>query len=332
MDAPDTHLANERPLKDTSISLVLGSGGARGLAHIGVIRALERAGAEIRTVAGSSMGALVGGIYAAGRLDAYEEWVCGLEQSDVLGLVDWTFSGGGLIKGRKIINHLSDIIGEFDIEQLDIDFTAVAVDLDLGREVWLDRGPLFDAIRASIAIPGVFRPHHYRGRTLVDGGILNPVPIAPTLRAMNQWTVVTDVNGPSEYPAPLGEAETERDSDDSSGMMARVREFMNGWRDSDQNKKQDDENASRPGLMAVMMRALDIMEAAIARHHMAIFRSDLVITIPKNTCLVHEFHRAREVIDYGQQRAEQAITALNTSRHPDPARDRQLLEKHHAGR
>jgi NTE family protein len=296
---------HRKPLAGQSVSLVLGSGGARGLAHIGVIRALENAGLEIRHIAGASMGALIGGIHAAGRLDAYEEWVCGLEQSDVLALVDWTFSGGGLIRGRKIIDKLAGLIGRYEIEDLDVDFTAVAVDLDLGREVWLDRGPLFDAIRASIAIPGVFTPHEYRGRTLIDGGILNPVPIAPTLRAINDLVVVVDVNGPAVYPAPLAQS---GDDEDEAGnrMIRKVREFMNGWRDTDAKDKDE-----RPGLMAVMMRALDTMEAAIARHHMAIFRSDIMITVPKNTCFVHEFHRASEVIELGEKLAGEALASAD---------------------
>ncbi len=300
--------SQNKPRAGQSVSLVLGSGGARGLAHIGVIRALEKAGLEIRHVAGSSMGALVGGIYAAGQLDAYEEWARKLEQSDVFALVDWTFSGGGLIRGRKIIDKLADLIGRYDIEDLDTDFTAVAVDLDAGREVWLDRGPLFDAIRASIAIPGVFTPHEYRGRTLIDGGILNPVPIAPTLRAINDIVVVVDVNAPSVYPAPL--ERSQEDSEESNGMMKKVREFMNGWRDNEQDKAE----ANRPGLMAVMMRALDTMEAAIARHHMAIFRSDIMINVPKNTCFVHEFHRASEVIELGEKLANEALASANLER------------------
>ncbi|NBB93603.1 MAG: serine protease [Gammaproteobacteria bacterium] len=299
--------SHDRPLAGQSVSLVLGSGGARGLAHIGVIRALEKAGLEIRHIAGSSMGALVGGIHAAGHLDAYEEWVRTLEQSDILALVDWTFSGGGLIRGRRIIDKLSDLIGRYDIEDLDTEFTAVAVDLDTGREVWLDRGPLFDAIRASIAIPGVFTPHEYRGRTLIDGGILNPVPIAPTLRAINDLVVVVDVNATAVYPAPLERPSEE--TEESSGMMRKVREFMNGWRDGDRKDKDE-----RPGLMAVMMRALDTMEAAIARHHMAIFRSDIMINVPKNTCFVHEFHRASEVIALGEKLAEEAIASADLER------------------
>jgi len=301
----------KHPLKGKTISLVLGSGGARGLAHIGVIRELVRAGARIEAIAGSSMGALVGGIYAAGKLDAYEEWVCALEQSTVLSLVDWTFSGGGLIKGRRIINKLSELVGETNIEDLEIDYTAVAVDLDQGREVWLDRGPLFDAIRASIAIPGIFTPHRYRDRVLIDGGILNPIPVAPTLRQMSDLTVVIDVNGPSR---PDIEADSEKqdskdnasESDNGNGLMDRLREFVDGI-GPDRSPK-----ANEPGLFAVMLRSLDIMEASITRQHLAIFQPDLVVQVPKNSASIHEFHRAREIVELGSKLARKAL------HHPAP--------------
>jgi NTE family protein len=293
-------------LKGKTISLVLGSGGARGLAHIGVIRELVRAGARIEAIAGSSMGALVGGIYAAGKLEAYEEWVCALEQSNVLSLVDWTFSGGGLIKGRKIINKLSELVGETNIEDLEIDYTAVAVDLDQGREVWLDRGPLFDAIRASIAIPGIFTPHRYRERVLIDGGILNPIPVAPTLRQMSDLTVVVDVNGPSQ---PEVESRSDRQdrkdktsgADNGNGLMDRLREFVDGI-GPDRPPK-----ANEPGLFAVMLRSLDIMEASITRQHLAIFQPDLVVQVPKNSASIHEFHRAREIVELGSKLARKAL-------------------------
>lgn len=285
-------------LQDKSVALVLGSGGARGLAHIGVIRELERAGARIEAIAGSSMGALVGGIYAAGKLDSYEDWVCGLKQSDVLSLIDWTFSGGGLIKGRKIINKLSDLVGETDIDELDIDFTAVAVDINQGREVWLDRGPLFDAIRASIAIPGLFTPHHYRDRTLVDGGILNPIPVAPTLRHMTDLTVVVDVNGP---PDPNLNRDDDDQSSDNGGIVDRLKEVV------DRFSGQSEPEATKPGLFDIMLRALDTMQTALTRQHLAIFQPDLVIRVPKNIGMVHEFHRARELIDLGATLAKKAI-------------------------
>ena len=289
-------------LEGKTVSLVLGSGGARGLAHIGVIRELEQAGAKIEAIAGSSMGALVGGIHAAGKLQAYEEWVCELEQSDILSLIDWTFAGGGLIKGRKIIGKLEELVGDTDIEDLNLDFTAVAVDIDQGREVWLDRGPLFDAVRASIAIPGLFTPHRYRNRTLVDGGLLNPIPVAPTLRCMTDLTVVVDVNGPAQTQKKQKKKEARTDSsEDDGGVWDKLKDFV----DSFSSEKQP--SNTQPGLLAVMMRALDTMEAAITRQHLAIFQPDLVVRIPKNACMVYEFHRARETIDLGARLAREAI-------------------------
>ncbi len=288
-------------LSGKTVSLVLGSGGARGLAHIGVIRALEAAGAKIEAVSGSSMGALVGGIYATGKLKAYEDWVCSLEKSDVLSFVDWSFAGGGLIQGRKIINKLEELVGQTDIEDLEIDFTAVAVDIDNGREMWLSRGSLFDAIRASIAIPGIFTPHRYRGRTFVDGGILNPVPVAPTLRNMTDVTIVVDVNGPASDPPPLDGGEPEED--ETEGMMGRLREFVDGFRSDRQPEE------TRPGLLAVLMRSLDTMQSAITRQHMAVFQPDMTVLIPKNACMVHEFYQARAMIDLGRRLAEQSFSS-----------------------
>ena len=148
----------DQPERKTRISLVLGSGGARGYAHIGVIKELEAQGYEIGSIAGSSMGALIGGVYAAGKLDAYRDWVSPLERMDVFRLLDWTLSGGGFIKGNRIIDALRDLVGATDIEDLPIPYTAVAVDIDAQREVWFSSGPLFDAIRASIAIPTLLRP------------------------------------------------------------------------------------------------------------------------------------------------------------------------------
>ncbi len=308
-------MEDKSALSGKTVSLVLGSGGARGLAHIGAIRVLEEAGVQIKAIAGSSMGALVGGIYAAGKLDAYEEWVCGLEQTDVLSLVDWTFAGGGLIKGKKIIGKLEELVGDTNIEELKTDFTAVAVDIDHGREVWLDRGSLFDAVRASIAIPGVFTPHRYRDRILVDGGLLNPIPVAPTLRCMTDLTVVVDVNGP---PSARLKANRKKETDKEKrtgdgGVWDKLKDFVDGF--SSDDKPSDTQHG--PGLLAVMMRSLDTMEAAITRQQLASFQPDLVVRVPKNACMVHEFHRAREVIDLGAKLTRKAIQ--NHGKEPDHA-------------
>lgn len=292
-------MSEAKSLAGKTVSLVLGSGGARGLAHIGAIRVLEKAGVQIEAIAGSSMGALVGGIYAAGKLKTYEEWVCSMEQVEILSLLDWTFAAGGLIKGKKLISKLEELVGNTDIEDLPIDFTAVAVDIDNGREVWLDRGSLFEAVRASIAIPGIFTPHRYRNRTLVDGGLLNPIPVAPTLRCMSDLTIVVDVNGPPS--AALGKKSKKDQNREEGGAWDKLKEFV----DSFSSDKKPDE--TQPGLFAVMLRSLDIMETKITRQQLAIFEPDLTIRIPKNTCMVHEFHRAPELIEIGSRVTEEAI-------------------------
>jgi NTE family protein len=215
-------------------------------------------------------------------------------------LVDWTFSGGGLIKGRRIINKLEELVGDLDIRDLKMDFTAVAVDIDQGREVWLDRGPLFDAIRASIAIPGVFTPHRYKSRTFVDGGLLNPIPVAPTLRCMTDLTVVVDVNGPADDKQTKVTVKEKKDAGES-GVWDKLKDFVDGL----SSDKTPSDN--QPGLVAVMLRSLDTMAAAITRQQLSIFQPDLLVRIPKNACMVHEFHRAREVIDLGAELAKAAI-------------------------
>ena len=294
-----------------SVALVLGSGGARGLAHIGAIRALEESGYAIECIAGSSMGALVGGVYAAGKLDVYADWVGTLEQSDVLRLVDWTLSGSGLIRGDRIINRLREMVGDVHIENLPIDFTAVAVDIEQGREIWLSEGSLFDAIRSSIAIPGLFTPHRYRGRLLVDGGILNPVPVAPTLRSICDLTIVINVNGPA--PAHLESRNTRQrlqekqaDTPDESGIMDRLRDFFNDPVDRESKPEED----SSPGLVAMLMKSLETMQSVITRQHLAVFRPDLVVDLPKDACMIHEFHRATELIELGYARTNEALQSL----------------------
>ncbi|MDT8409096.1 MAG: patatin-like phospholipase family protein [Wenzhouxiangellaceae bacterium] len=297
-----------------TLSLVLGSGGARGLAHIGAIRALEQAGYRIQSIAGCSMGAVIGGMYAAGKLTDYSDWICSLQQSDVLKLVDWTLSGGGLIRGKKIIEQLREMVGDVEIENLDIDFTAVTVDIEQGREIWLSKGSLFDAIRASIAIPGLFTPHRYHGKLLVDGGILNPVPVAPTLRCLTDLTMVVNVNGPIPGSSSRISSRAEKhdsegpglaadQADDDAGLIDRIRKFFNGLVDHDDSARED----TPPGLVAILLKSLETMESVITRQHLAVFRPDLVIEVPKNACMIHEFHRAEELIELGYRRTIDAL-------------------------
>lgn len=290
--------------KRTTVSLVLGSGGARGLAHIGVIHELESQGYEIRAIAGSSIGALIGGIYAIGELETYVEWVIGLKQSDIIRLLDWSFAGGGLIRGNKLIKKLKGLVGDRNIEDLPLDYTAVAVDIEKGREIWLDEGPLFDAIRASIAIPALFTPHRYRDRILVDGGLLNPLPVEPTLRTLADMTIVVDVNGREAKPQPLGRAGS--DNETGRGLLQRMRAYVGS---SDSNLLAAE---SGMAMSEVMMRSLDILQGVITRQHLAVFRPDLVVSIPKNTCMIHEFHLAEPVIALGRKLAREALADWHT--------------------
>ena len=207
-----------------TVSLVLGSGGARGYAHIGAIDALLSQGYEIIAISGCSMGALVGGLYAAGKMDEYRDWVTGLSYVDVLRLLDMTFVSRGAIKGDKVFAVINELIGDMTIEELPIPFTAVATDLLNQKEVWFQSGSLQLAMRASLSIPSLFTPVIHGNRVLVDGGVLNPLPIAPCVSAHADLVVAVDVSSSmvsapikhpsSSFPMGSGSTQTEDESED----------------------------------------------------------------------------------------------------------------------
>ncbi len=288
---------------------MLGSGGARGLAHIGVIDCIQQHGYEIRSVAGASMGALIGGIYAARKLEVYRNWVCALTRRDVLRLLDLAFVWSGLFKGERIIDLLRQLVGDRNIEDLPIPFTAVATDLDSGKEVWFRRGRLFDAIRASMAIPTVFTPHEYEGRVLVDGGLTNPVPIAPTLQDLTDLIIAVNLGGKAEQmpQAAPDEAPPGGVLDQYSRAVAK---FLNDIHPGESE-------APAPGLFDVAGRSLDIMQSTVARLKLAAHAPDLLIEIPRNACGMLEFHRAREMIDLGFRRTAAVLEAIPQ---PQPGR------------
>lgn len=293
------------------MSLVLGSGGARGYAHIGVIEELVAQGFDIRSIAGCSMGALIGGVYAAGKLDAYRDWVLPLHRLDVLRMLDWTFTGGGFIKGDRIIGALRKQIGDIDIEDLPISFTAVAVDLDAQREVWFSRGSLFDAIRASIAIPTIFRPFHLEGRLLVDGGLLNPLPVSPTLRDLTDTTIAVDVNGPAEpieNSTPLQAEELAMSANvGDRHAKRRMRRLFAALL----HRRATPASPREPGVLDLFARSLDVVQETITRLKLAAQPPDLLITIPRNVSTFYDFHRAETVIEIGRQRTREALARWN---------------------
>ncbi|MDO9218377.1 MAG: patatin-like phospholipase family protein [Lacisediminimonas sp.] len=294
---------------------MLGGGGARGYAHIGVIQWLTENGYLIRNIAGTSMGALVGGIYAAGKLSTYAEWALALERMEVVRLLDLSFDGAGLFKGERVMGVLRNLVGDVRIEDLDIAFTAVAMDLDSGREIWLRDGALFDAIRASIAIPLLLTPVEYRGRTLVDGGQVKTVPIAPTLNDTNDQTVVLNQGGAAEAGAEPVESTDPRLATGASAPAAatttgklptqddyagRIRAFV-------ESLYPRATAADTPGMIDVALRSMEAMENTIARLKMAAYTPDIIIQIPRNACRIHEFWRAEDLIRLGRERTARAF-------------------------
>lgn len=281
-----------------TVSLVLGSGGARGLAHIGVIQWLTENGYVIRSIAGSSMGALVGGIYATGKLEVYANWVAALERLDVVRLLDPSFGRAGLFKGERIMDVLRELIGDCTIQDLPVSFTAVATDLESGKEVWLREGKLFDAIRASIATPLVFTPFRYGGRQLIDGGLVNPIPIAPTLTDTTALTIAVSLSGAAEAKAPAPAAVA---ANSPGSYHERIRAFI----ESLHSPRPPD--APSIGFYEVLVASMETMQNTIARLKLAAYSPDVAIEIPRNACAFHEFWRAKELIALGRERAGRAF-------------------------
>ena len=280
------------------VALALGAGGARGLAQIGVIEALDARGFEIVAVAGSSSGALVGGIYAAGKLPEFRERLQAMSRADFLRLVDPVVGHPALLRGARLIGAMRRYVGDPLIESLPVQFTAVAVDLPRQREVWLRRGPLWDAIRASIAIPGLFVPHVVHGRALVDGGLLAPLPIAATRMSDAHRLIAVDMHGwPQRPPGKPADADAPSAPDSIGGRFGDwVERRLGGDPDG-------------MGLTEALARSIDTMQAQIARVQLALDPPELVIRIPRDACLFYEFWRARELIAIGRREAEKALDA-----------------------
>lgn len=291
------------------VALVLGAGGARGLAHIGVLEVLGERGYQVSALVGSSMGALVGGIFAAGHLNAYRDWALALDRGNVIRLVDFVFGHPGLIKGERVIGALRELVGEHLIEDLPIPYTAVATDLGSQRQVWLSRGKLFDAIRASIAIPMLLTPHRLHGRDLVDGGLLAPVPIAATRQAFADLVMAVDINARprhARHEKPVTEDDAHPDTP-AEGVRARVAglfEALVDWR-----AKPEETGPPAPGLVSQMSRSLDAMQSQLSRVQLAMDPPDILVNVPRDSCEFHEFWRTAHMIEIGRQAATRAIDA-----------------------
>jgi NTE family protein len=285
-----------------TVSLVLGSGGARGLAHIGVIHWLEENGYEIRSISGCSVGAMIGGIYAAGKLDEFEQWVRPLTKLDILTLLDMSWSRNGLVQGDKIIESLVELVGDQTIEELPIPFTAVAADINNEKEVWMNSGSLFDAIRASISLPLFFTPYDHKGIKLIDGGVLNPVPIAPTFSDDTQMTIAVNLGGPLES-IKISKDTQKTLTKESETFHQKISNFIDNLK---QNIQEEVEQIDL-GVFDIANQAFDAMQSTIARQKLAAYPPDHTIEIARNACGTLEFDRADEMIALGYKKAKECF-------------------------
>jgi len=286
-------------MKNKTVSLVLGSGGARGLAHIGAIHYLEENGYKIESISGCSMGALIGGIYATGKLDIFEKWVRELTRVDILTLLDLSWSSSGLVKGDKIIATLVDLIGDVQIEDLPMKFTAVAADVKSEKEVWLNSGSLFDAIRASISLPMFFTPYTIDNIELIDGGTLNPVPIAPTFLDNTDMSIAINLGARSERKVPNLEKEIIKKPLRLNKDVSRLLDFI--------KESVAPSRSKNWSAYEVANQAFDAMQNTIARQKLAAYPPDVLVDILRDACGTLEFDRANEIIALGYTKMKEQL-------------------------
>ncbi len=284
-----------------NVRLVLGSGGARGMAHIGVIEELEHAGFKIKEVVGCSMGAVAGGIYCAGYLADYKHWLIKLTRLDVFRLLDFTLSSQGFVKGERVFKAIEEFIGDHQIENFEIPFTAVAADITNKKEIHYRSGSLFKALRASIAIPTVFTPARDGKSQLVDGGVLNPLPMNLVKKEPGDWIVAVNLNANIPYKPNTPTADKEPSA--YLKMFNTIQSSLPKF----ENKAETIENL---GLFDLLNKSYDLTQDRLTELMIDIHKPDLVVTISRDACGVFEFYRANEIIEEGRKAFHRAYEQL----------------------
>lgn len=281
-----------KPVK-SKIALALGGGAARGWAHIGVLKALDEEGIEVGMIAGTSIGALVGGCYLAGKLDELEGFARSLTMRRIAGLLDFAIGGGGLFGGLRLTRRMQEHLQDMSIEHLDRPFVAVATEVNSGHEVWIGEGSLITAIRASYALPGIFEPVKCNNRTLIDGALVNPVPVSVCRAHEQQLVVAVNLN----Y--------------DLYGRSAVVKHNAGSHAaEAPQTSRPQEAQAQRLGMTSVMVQAFNIIQDRISRARLAGDPPDLALHPKLNDIGLSEFHRAGEAIDRGYHETKSRLSEL----------------------
>lgn len=286
------------------ISLVLSGGGARGIAHIGVIEELESQGFEIVSISGTSMGALVGGVYALGKMQEFKQWLFSLDKVKTFNLVDFTFSTSGFIKGDKVLNKMKDFIPDSKIEDLEISYRALAVDLNSKSEFVFSEGSIYEAIRASIAIPSILKPVRVKDMLFVDGGVLNNLPINHVQRTDNDILVAVNVN--ADVPVLKPKLTKKKEESILISYQNKIKEFYAQL--SNINIKSKSESM---GYFELIRNTIILMTSQITKLTLEKYSTDILINVSRNSSETYDFFKAEELVEIGRYAAQRAIEEHN---------------------
>lgn len=279
-----------------NVHLVLGSGGARGIAHIGVIDYLVEHGYTISSIAGCSMGAVIGGMFAAGYHDEYRTWIQTLSKSNVFDLLDFTFGKIGFVKGEKIFEVMSEFMDSKKIEDCNIPFTAVSFDMANNEEVWFSDGDLQTALRASFAIPGVFTPLYREDHIYVDGSVVNPLPLNVKKKDSDAMVIAVSLSGVVPYHKKIDEP-----VEKESSLMSTIKSWMNMF--PDDHPRSLEPHSDEKGIIDFLMYTYDMTQDRIIKMMLESHKPDVLIEFNHDLCSVFDFHKAKELIEKGYNKA-----------------------------
>jgi NTE family protein len=297
-----------------SIGLVLGGGAARGFAHIGVLRTLMAHGIRPDVIAGTSIGAIVGGLYAAGQLDAFEAWARQLTRRRVLGYLDFTFGGSGLIGGNRLVGKLEDVLEGTTFADLSMRLAVIATEIGNGHEIWLTRGRLSEAMAASYALPGIFPPKLIGGRWLMDGALVNPLPISAARALGARVVIAVNLNADNFGRGTIIQDHGPDAEDDARRAERELNRSRRGIFRADRLIHRQFFGApNRPGLSTVMVEAFQVMQDRITRSRLAGDPPDVMINPRLGRINLFDFHRAKDTIALGAEAAEKSIEAIAES-------------------
>lgn len=313
-----------------NVSLVLSGGGARGIAHIGVIEELERQGFKIHSISGTSMGALVGGVYALGKIPEFKNWLYGLDKLKVLSLFDFTLSMQGFVKGDKVLSTMKQFIPDANIEDLPIYYRAIATDIIHKKEVVFDKGSVYSAIRASMSIPTVFTPVKTKDGLLVDGGVINNIPLSHAQRKFGDYLIAVNLNADSP---PLQKVEKTKKEDNI--YFRKFNEWKSEWNKTsdssstwaktintaistienffDENEDKNDESISKKndfGYFDIVNQSIDLMSEQIGKMNLEKIPPDILIEISRDTAETFDFHKAKSLVEEGKRAAQKSLDAF----------------------